>query len=330
MLTRETIIDYFVTLAQNNLSSAHERMHIADELKENYAKLKTVNVTRTLSEKERAIYGVTRMAGTLAVMSEVLQILSTKTKVVPQTILDCGSGPGTALFASFMEFGAATSSYTALEKDVGFITMAQTAIAELLPHDAHCFNFLAGMLPTHEMSETFDLSIMSYVLSETPANSIADVVKYILQRTKKFVVITDAGTPLSYRQMMTARTTMIDAGWKIIAPCPHQLSCPMAGYDFCHFPARFERHDEMRRLKRASANAEDEKYSYLIAIAPDEKTVIETADRIVSRPLKRTGHVIIDVCSREGTIERKIVSKKNGDAYTRAKKLAWGDELTHF
>jgi ribosomal protein RSM22 (predicted rRNA methylase) len=37
----------------------------------------------------------------------------------------------------------------------------------------------------------------------------------------------------------------------------------------------------------------------------------------MSPPLKRTGHVIVDVCSVDGDIQRHIASKKDGkEVYT--------------
>ncbi len=43
-------------------------------------------------------------------------------------------------------------------------------------------------------------------------------------------------------------------------------------------------------------------------------------------PISRPGHVVLDVCAPSG-IDRRIVSRREGDAYRRARKLEWGDAV---
>lgn len=324
MLTVEKIIEHFAKCAQHDVKNVHERKKSADELKAHYQALKTTSGACTLHRRQRMIYGVTRLAGTLAALQEVLAILGEKFQSTPvQTVLDCGSGPGTALFASHLQFGD-DIRYTGLEKDPGFIAIAEHAARELMPRATSRLRFVDGMVPNIELNERFDLTIFSYMLTETPTEKIASTMEFAISHTDNFLVIVDAGTPQGYRQLMVARDVLIKNGWSIVAPCPHQHACPMVAPDFCHFPARFERHEEMRRLKNASAQREDEKFSYLIAIPG---VTNETRDRIVKRPLKRTGHVIFDLCTKAGKLERVTVSKKQKSLYTSSRKASWGDEF---
>lgn len=50
-------------------------------------------------------------------------------------------------------------------------------------------------------------------------------------------------------------------------------------------------------------------------------------NRIVFRPIRKGGHTIIDLCTPEGSFERRIVSKSHGVecGYKEVKKLEWGD-----
>lgn len=49
-------------------------------------------------------------------------------------------------------------------------------------------------------------------------------------------------------------------------------------------------------------------------------------DRLLRKPLKRKGHIIIDTCSKRERIERRVVSRSHGqDRYKQAKKSRWGD-----
>ncbi|KAF2675167.1 hypothetical protein BT63DRAFT_365858 [Microthyrium microscopicum] len=48
--------------------------------------------------------------------------------------------------------------------------------------------------------------------------------------------------------------------------------------------------------------------------------------RLILPPLKRKGHIVLDMCTPSGTYERWLVSKKNGkQAYRDARKSKWGD-----
>jgi ribosomal protein RSM22 (predicted rRNA methylase) len=52
--------------------------------------------------------------------------------------------------------------------------------------------------------------------------------------------------------------------------------------------------------------------------------------RLISPPLKRGGHVILDVCSSSGYIERMTVPKSQGKIpYRDARKSHWGDLFPH-
>ena len=68
---------------------------------------------------------------------------------------------------------------------------------------------------------------------------------------------------------------------------------------------------------------EDEKLSYVVLCrAPQPRP----EGRVIRRPDLRQGHVVLDLCTESG-LERRIVSKKDGPDYRRARKLKWGDAL---
>ena len=49
--------------------------------------------------------------------------------------------------------------------------------------------------------------------------------------------------------------------------------------------------------------------------------------RVLRWPMKRSGHVILDLCSARGGLERRVIAKSHGAAggYRRARELVWGD-----
>lgn len=323
----ENIVDYFADLAMAEIPKTSKRLESATNLRKSYAQLKIESNVRTLEKNARSIYAITRMPGTLSTLRAVFAQWHQLGLDKPDTILDCGSGPGTALFAALEAFGANTL-LTAIEKDPGFIDMASRAIKTLASPAHERLLFINDAIPKARLESRHDLAILSYMLSEIPQKELETVMLWVLKRTQNYVVIADAGTPRVYQQIMAARDILIAQGWCILAPCRHQKKCPLEGSDFCHFSTTFLRHRESIRLKNASAQNENEKYCYLIAAAPHRTPkLLKDQGRIIRRPMQRSGHRVFDLCVREGNIRRVILSKKDGLAYRLAKDLYWGDVL---
>lgn len=152
----------------------------------------------------------------------------------------------------------------------------------------------------------------------------------------------------------------------IVAPCTNHRKCPMylnpglspGRKDACHFEQRFIRPPFLQRVIGASArNHEDIKFSYLVVrrgMTPSDlpppglATYLqgkEAADRSfagyddqhhtpnplslprsVLPPLKRHGHVTLQLCTPDAAIERWIIPKSfSKQAYRDARKSQWGD-----
>lgn len=144
----------------------------------------------------------------------------------------------------------------------------------------------------------------------------------------------------------------------IVAPCTNHGTCPMykeAGKskgrkDYCYFNQRFTRPTFYTKMLGNSTNNQgDVEFSYVaiqrgrpkadplpgwkateLAFAgyehsPDRPDM-QTLPRMVLPPLKRKGHVTLDVCTPEGRIERWTVPKSFSKlAYHDARKSHWGD-----
>lgn len=142
----------------------------------------------------------------------------------------------------------------------------------------------------------------------------------------------------------------------IIAPCTTHSKCPMylrpgkgeGRRDFCHFSQRFVAPTFYSRMTAGGSQGEVE-FSYVVfqrgvpkqsllpqreateqAVKGYEKSTskpnMQQLPRMILPPLKRTGHVTLDVCTPEGKTERWTVPKSFSKlAYHDARKSRWGD-----
>ena len=135
--------------------------------------------------------------------------------------------------------------------------------------------------------------------------------------------VIEPGTPAGYRRVIAARTQLIAEGGITVAPCPHDGDCPLVGDDWCHFATRLPRNEMHRAVKRVSRGFEDEKLSYVVM----SRGPVERAPaRVIRPPVIRSGHLYLDTCEPEG-VARRIVSRRDKDAYRAARRLGWGDAL---
>ncbi|MFH8572360.1 small ribosomal subunit Rsm22 family protein [Streptomyces sp. NPDC017993] len=177
-----------------------------------------------------------------------------------------------------------------------------------------------------------DLVTVSYVLGELRPEARRAVVA--AAATARTVVLIEPGTPEGYRRIIAAREQLIEAGLRIVAPCPHSDTCPIisgagnpppagAAGDWCHFAARVSRSSLHRQVKGGSLPYEDEKYSYVAATALDASPA---HSRIVRKPQLRKGQVLLDLCTAEEGLQRATVTKRHGDLYRAARDASWGDD----
>src|SRR5664280_688181 len=99
-------------------------------------------------------------------------------------------------------------------------------------------------------------------------------------------VAIEPGTPKGFTLIRKIRAELLEAGARMVAPCPMEVPCPMADPDWCHFAARVERSSMHRRLKNAELGYEDEKFSY-VAVA--REPVEPAGARVIRRPRHHPG-----------------------------------------
>lgn len=266
----------------------------------------------------------------------------------------------------------------------------------------------------------YDLILLTHQMLQTTSkftSQIENNVKHYLKMLSPggYLVIMERGNPLGFETIARARQIMvrperypnehgkIPRPWqtseqdhnnkntyhlKIIAPCPHQRTCPLQtgnpnfyqhkegkGLKFCNFQKSIKRSKFSIELKKGKvlaapwndpkfktktlkgsgrANGNDfeiTNYSYLIMerSMTDKDTVrsieearesstrsfeigslgddtIETWPRILAQPVKRKGHVMMDLCGASGNLEKWTIPKSfSKEIFHDARKAEKGD-----
>ncbi len=308
---------------QREVEQADQRdlLRASEELTRRY-KSANFGAAAIKSDLDRAAYLLVRMPATYAAVQSVFAELQ---RLAPQDVvtglLDLGAGPGTALFAAAQVF---PTLHHALLIELSHAWLAQgPRLAAQMSHSVFARTQwlqrdlrVAYDLPPH------DLVVMAYSLGEMPDPTAHSLLYRAWNCASKFMVVIEPGTPRGFATVHAARSALIANGAHILAPCPHDLACPMAGTrDWCHFTQRVERTSQHRRFKSGTLGYEDEKFSYVIAA---KTSVRPAAARIVRHPKKLGGHVQLMLCARNG-IEVQTITRSAREAYKRARQAEWGD-----
>ncbi|OLL22862.1 Rsm22-cox11 tandem protein 2, mitochondrial [Neolecta irregularis DAH-3] len=203
-------------------------------------------------------------------------------------------------------------------------------------------------------NKTFDLVLGNH--------SILDQAKYNVSKREIWVrklwekvsdqggllVLLEPGTNDGFEAIAAAREQILgflkdDQGaahkqGRIIAPCPHEGKCALFSGKKripCTFSQRLQRPHYLQSLYASKSNTEDIKYSYLVLQKgksrppADTESILSQAyhwPRILSPPLKRKGHVTMDICLPCSGYKRITVPKSFGAMeYRNARKVSWGD-----
>ena len=274
-------------------------------------------------EREALAYAVYRMPATYAAIRTVLDQLPDDAVPLGAEHLDIAGGTGAAVWA-VADRWPGTGAHTVLEQSAAAIRLGRqltgAAAGPVRGTDWQQFVITDSAVQVPRS----DIVTIGYLLSELESGLRTALINAVLASARRLVIITEPGTKNGYRRILDVRDQVIAAGWQVVAPCPHQLSCPLQEQerDWCHFSARLNRTAVHRRAKGAELGYEDEKFSYLIA-APEP--IGRAAGRVLRHPTFPKGRVELVVCQESGRAERVTVAKRDQDRYRSARKVEWGD-----
>ena len=267
------------------------------------------------SPAARLAYLHVRLPATFAACALALRYcVEVMPEFAPQSLLDLGSGPGSAILAAQQQFPS-LQQIVAIERDVGLAKFASDLISGSVQQRAADIRTTA--------LERSDLVIASYCLGEIASKERLDLIDRAWAATTIVLLVIEPGTPQGYARILAVRDHLLAAGAPIVAPCPHTQRCPMQGTkDWCHFAARVERTSLHRQLKSAALGHEDEKFSY---VAFARETAHLPASRIVRHPRQLGGHVKLELCVDGERIRQEVVTRSQKREYRAARRTRWGD-----
>jgi ribosomal protein RSM22 (predicted rRNA methylase) len=275
------------------------------------------------TEAHRAAYLAVRLPATYAALTRVFaEIKSRAPQAGITSMLDLGAGPGTALFAAAEQFPQLQQA-TLLESDAGWIAAGKRLAGQSESPAFQRAEWLKQDLRSGLAGEKHDLVVISYTLGELPQAATEAILNKAWKCAGKFLVVIEPGTRRGFAAVNAARSALIANAATIFAPCPHTGACPMAAAgDWCHFSQRVERTSQHRQLKGGDLGYEDEKFSYVVAAKIAEAP---GGSRIVRHPGKHSGHVQLALCTPQGRIENRTITRSGKEAYKRVRKAEWGD-----
>jgi ribosomal protein RSM22 (predicted rRNA methylase) len=303
----------------------HKLIQAVAHLAEHY-KAADFSAPAITTEVHRAAYLAVRLPATYGAVRRVVSELCLRVPDAEiRSMLDLGAGPGTALFAATEELRHLRTA-TLVESDSEWLALGKRLAAQSQLPVIQQAQWLRQDLRSGLSCSAHDLVVISYTVGELSAVAAEAVLRKAWSCASNFLAVIEPGTRRGFAAVHAARSVLLANGARIVAPCPHQNACPMAASgDWCHFSQRVERTSQHRQLKGGSLGYEDEKFSYLIATKSD---VSPAAARIVRHPGKHSGHVQLSLCTTEGRIESRTVTRSSKSAYKSARQAEWGDPWT--
>ncbi|KAI9027193.1 mitochondrial small ribosomal subunit Rsm22-domain-containing protein [Phycomyces nitens] len=269
----------------------------------------------------------------------------------PKSMLDFGTGPGTAIWAAQEVFDI--KKYVGVDLSEDMLRVAEQLEECAKKPESVPIEFKRYLAFDPTISKP-DLVVSAFALGDIASTALQkSTIEQLWEQAGDVLVLIERGTPIGFSAIARARQWILDAekekGKKVhvVAPCPHDRPCPLLfspeakpSKSWCHFSQRVERPSFLMKTKHSKFNTEDAKYSYVV-LRRGERPLAEKSDapletlafswpRLIQPPLKNKGHVVMDLCVQNGQIQRTSIPKSQGKIpYRDARKSMWGDLFPH-
>lgn len=271
-------------------------------------------------EADTLAYALARAPATYAACHAAFEALAELADLEPASLLDAGAGTGSASWAA-AEVWPSLGEASFLDSNAAFLAAAGDLA------DGHSVlgaaARLLGDLGAADLPPA-DLVVASYALAELPDARVAPAALRLWAAARTALVVVEPGSPAGWRRILAVRATLIEAGARIAAPCPHEAACPIGAPDWCHFSQRLARSRDHRLAKAASVPFEDEKFIYLAAL---REPACRPAGRIVGPPHAAKPAITLKLCTAGGALAHRPYPRRDKTAYAAARRLDWGDAI---
>lgn len=316
----------FPAEVQNKINSLAEGVDLkvlkaaAAKLSENYRAEGAGGKRGAVSKTDALAYAAVRMAATFAAVNKALELSLARFNGEINSVLDVGAGTGAGAIAAARLTGC--RNIICVEREENMLALGK----ELCEAAGVSAVWERGDI-SEGIAKRADLVICSYCLNELSEARRESALKSLADAAEKLLVIVEPGTPFSFAEMKRTRRRLIESGFGIAAPCPHEKECPLPEDDWCHFTARAARSKLHKLLKNADAPYEDEKFCFVAAARnprnPDKITQCEA--RVLRKPLIQSGMITLKLCEKEG-IKTETITKKS-PLFKAARKAEHGGEF---
>lgn len=266
-------------------------------------------------------YAATRMPATLgAIKAACAEIAQRQPSFQPSTQLDLGAGTGAATWAANQTW-LSLQQHQLIERENTMLQLGQR-LMQAGPTSLQRATWQQANLPNTNNLGSYDLVTIGYVLGELNTSQRQQLLTQAWQATSRVLLIVEPGTPRGFELILAARAFLLEQQAHLIAPCPHQQTCPLQANDWCHFATRIERTRFHRSLKGAELGYEDEKSSY-IAVSRQPSQLAQA--RVIRHPLHQPQRIQLQLCTPQGLISPTI--NKRDAQWKQARKAEWGDSF---
>jgi ribosomal protein RSM22 (predicted rRNA methylase) len=267
-------------------------------------------------------YALARMPATYAAIAASLNALGEiNPDFAPQSLLDIGAGPGTATWAA-AETWPSLQLFSLLDANGALRELA----LQLARESARLreIDYRHGEArATLAKADPADLVIASYLIGEMGEAEQRTLAELMWSKTRDTLLVVEPGTPAGYARIIALRAQLIASGAHVVAPCPHDGTCPLAAPDWCHFTQRLPRSRAHKQLKSAELPYEDEKFIY---VALTRAPIVRHFVRVLAQPVVNKVAISAKLCTDQGILNA-VAAHRDKNAYRRFKKIDWGDAV---
>lgn len=241
----------------------------------------------------------------------------------PTTLLDLGSGPGTALWAATEQWPS-LRSLTAWERESAFLDLGRrlakrSSLSALRSAAWH----RADLRGVGDLPGRYDLVIVGHVLNELDEATTATAIDLAWRAADGLLLIVEPGTSAAFPLVRAARDRLLARGAHTIAPCVHDQPCPLIN-DWCHFPQRLKRPPFQRAARGARSEWEDSKFCFaaMARFGPED----HVWGRVIRETTGNKAYAEARISAIDGVARYRGLKRHRG-AYRLVRDLEWGDAL---